>query len=86
MLWATRAQNARNGARAHGLASLEIGIDQPPEDIARALVKIGKARGPVVKQGAGRNDAHGSYLGGDGADVIAGIEAGVVEFLLLTHR
>ena len=69
-------QNARYGARAHGFAGFEIGIDQPPKDIARALVEIGKARGPVVKQGARRDDAHGSNLGGDGADVTAGFETG----------
>jgi hypothetical protein len=61
------------------------GARQPPEDIARALVKIGKARGPVVKERAGRNDAHGCYLGGDGAVVMGGIEAGLVGFPLLTR-
>ena len=71
-------QNARYGARAHGFAGFEIGIDQPPKDIARALVEIGKARGPVVKQGARRDDAHGSNLGGDGAVVMGGLGVSIL--------
>ena len=55
-------QDARNGARTHGFAGFEIGVDEAAEDLARALVEPGDAAEPLVRQGLGRmgrDHAHG---------------------------
>ena len=46
-------QDPGDGARAHRLAGLEIGVDQLPEDVARALVEPGDAREAVFVEGDG---------------------------------
>ncbi len=49
----TVGQDARDGARAHRLAGLQIGVDQPPEDVARTLVEAGDTRKLFVKERLG---------------------------------
>ena len=55
-------QDARNRARADGLAGIEIGLDQAAENLARTLVDQGETLTAVVEHGFGREGRHGQRM------------------------